>query len=167
MAISIRQARPDDQAFAEAMCRRRVDFPLAPWRTPEEIIEADRRVIEAFFVSPPEGQALLVAEVDGVRAGIAFLETPTDYFTRRPHAHLGVLCVAREHEGRGAGRALLDACVDWARSMGSDRLTLSAMVNNSRARALYARQGFGEEYVRYVLPLGPGSGLSDSAHIDE
>jgi len=167
MAISIRQARPDDQAFAEDLCRRLVDFPLAPWRTPEEIIDADRRVIEAFFVAPSEGQALLVAEMDGVRAGIAFLETPTDYFTRRPHAHLGVLCVAREHEGRGAGRALLDACVDWARSMGSDRLTLSAMVNNSRARALYARQGFGEEYVRYVLPLGPGSGLSDSAHIDE
>lgn len=153
MTITIRQARPDDQAFAEAMCRRLVDFPLAAWRTPEEIIEADRRMIEAFFLTPPDGQALLVAELDGARAGIAFLETPTDYFTRRSHAHLGVLCVAREHEGHGVGRALLDACVAWAKARGSDRLTLSAMVNNSRARALYARHGFGEEYVRYVLPL--------------
>lgn len=153
MTITIRQARPDDQAFAEAMCRRLVDFPLAAWRTPEEIIEADRRMIEAFFLAPPDGHALLVAELDGARAGIAFLETPTDYFTRRSHAHLGVLCVAREHEGHGVGRALLDACVAWAKARGSDRLTLSAMVNNSRARALYGRYGFGEEYVRYVLPL--------------
>lgn len=153
MAITIRQAQPDDQPFAEAMCRRLVDFPLAAWRTPEEIIEADRRMIEAFFLAPPEGQALLIAERDGARAGIAFLETPTDYFTRRPHAHLGVLCVAREHEGNGVGGALLEACVTWAKARGSDRLTLSAMVNNSRARALYARHGFGEEYVRYVLPL--------------
>jgi ribosomal protein S18 acetylase RimI-like enzyme len=162
MAITIRPARPDDQAFAEAMCRRLVDFPLASWRSPEEIIEADRRVIEAFFAAPPEGQALLIAEVDAVRAGIAFLETPTDYFTRRPHAHLGVLCVTREHEGRGVGRALIDACIDWARAHGSDRLTLSAMVNNTRARALYSRQGFGEEYVRYVLPLDAGTRSGDA-----
>lgn len=153
MAIPIRHAAADDQPFAEALCRRLVEFPLAAWRTPEEIIEADRRLIEAFFLAPPDGHALLIAERDGARAGIAFLESPTDYFTRRPHAHLGVLCVAREHEGHGVGRALLDACVAWAQARGSDRLTLSAMVNNRRARALYGRYGFGEEYVRYVLPL--------------
>lgn len=153
MAITIRQARADDQPFAEAMCRRLIDFPLAAWRTPEEIVEADRRAIEAFFLTAPADQALFVAEVDGTRAGIAFLETPTDYFTRRPHAHLGVLCVAREYEGQGVGRALLDQSVAWARTIGSDRLTLSAMVNNARARALYEHQGFGQEYVRYVLPL--------------
>jgi len=166
MAITIRPARSDDQPFAEAMCRRLVDFPLASWRTPEEIIEADRRVIAAFFTDAPEGQALFVAEVDGIPAGIAFLETPTDYFTRRPHAHLGVLCVAREHEGRGVGRALIDQCVAWARTIGSDRLTLSAMVNNTRARALYEHQGFGQEYVRYVLPLDAGTASGDASRTD-
>jgi len=43
--------------------------------------------------------------------------------------------------------------VAWARERQSDRLTLSALVTNTRARALYERKGFGGEYVRYVLPL--------------
>ena len=32
-------------------------------------------------------------------------------------------------------------------------VTLSALVTNARARALYERKGFGGEYIRYVLPL--------------
>ena len=48
---------------------------------------------------------------------------------------------------------LLDQSVAWARERGSDRLTLSALVTNARARALYERRGFAGEYLRYVLPL--------------
>ena len=48
---------------------------------------------------------------------------------------------------------LLDRAEAWARERGSDRLTLSALVTNSRARALYGRRGFAGEYIRYVLPL--------------
>ena len=39
----------------------------------------------------------------------------------------------------------------WAKARQSDRLTLSALVTNARARALYERKGFGGEYIRYVL----------------
>jgi GNAT superfamily N-acetyltransferase len=64
-----------------------------------------------------------------------------------------VLAVEKSAEGKGVGSALLDASEQWARSRGSDRLTLSALVTNARARALYERRGFGGEYIRYVLPL--------------
>jgi hypothetical protein len=37
------------------------------------------------------------------------------------------------------------------------------MVNNSRARALYEHQGFGQEYVRYVLPLDAGTASVDAS----
>ena len=57
-------------------------------------------------------------------------------------------------EGKGVGSALLDAVrVAWAQATGSDRLTLSALVTNARARALYERKGFGGEYIRYVYCL--------------
>ena len=64
-----------------------------------------------------------------------------------------MLAVAKDAEGKGVGRALLDASEQWARDRGSDRLTLSALVTNARARGIYERRGYAGEYIRYVLPL--------------
>ena len=96
---------------------------------------------------------MFIAELDGEQAGCAYLVTLVDYFNERAHAHLSVLAVDKAAEGKGVGSALLDKSVEWARRRGSDRLTLSALVTNARARALYERRGFGGEYIRYVLPL--------------
>ena len=96
---------------------------------------------------------MYIAELEGRPAGCAYLVTLIDYFNERPHAHLSVLAVGAGAEGKGVGTALIDRCVAWARQRGSDRLTLSALVTNNRARALYERKGFGGEYIRYVLPL--------------
>ena len=101
-------------------------------------------------------EAMLIAELDGKPAGVAYLVTLVDYFTERPHSHLSVLAVEKWAEGKGVGSALLDRCVAWARERNSDHLTLSALVTNSRARGLYERKGFGGEYIRYVLPLKSG-----------
>ena len=79
--------------------------------------------------------------------------TLVDYFNQRPHAHLSVLAVSADAEGNGVGSALIEHSVAWAKERNSDRLTLSALVTNSRARALYEHKGFKGEYIRYVLPL--------------
>jgi GNAT superfamily N-acetyltransferase len=151
----IRPAAPSDRAFVLALADRLVDgFDAPAHRTKPELIEGDRRALEAWFDHPPkEDEAMLIAEHDGKPAGCAFLVTLVDYFNERPHAHLSVLAVTAEAEGKGVGTALVDQSVAWAKARGSDRLTLSALVTNSRARALYERKGFGGEYIRYVLPL--------------
>ena len=155
MSVSIRPATPGDRAFVLTLASRLVDgFEAPSHRTKPELIDGDRRALEVWFNDPPKDDAaMLVAELDGRPAGCAFLVTLIDYFNDRPHAHLSVLAVEKAAEGRGVGSALLDACEHWARQRGSDRLTLSALVTNSRARALYERKGFGGEYIRYVLPL--------------
>jgi len=117
------------------------------------LIEGDRRALQQWFNSPPPGEAMFIAELDGKPAGVAYLLTLVDYFNERPHAHLSVLAVDKAAEGRGVGSALLTASEQWARERGSDRLTLSALVTNARARRLYEHKGFGGEYIRYVLPL--------------
>jgi GNAT superfamily N-acetyltransferase len=151
----IRPAVPSDRAFVLALADRLVDgFDAPSHRTKPELIEGDRRALDAWFDNPPKAdEAMLIAELDGTPAGCAFVVTLVDYFNERPHAHLSVLAVAKAAEGKGVGSALLEACEQWARKRGSDRLTLSALVTNSRARALYERRGFGGEYIRYVLPL--------------
>lgn len=147
------------------LAQRLVDgFEAPAHRSKAELIQGDRRALEAWFdangadaaAAAPDAQpdeAMLIAEIDGTPSGVAYLVTLVDYFNERPHAHLSVLAVAKSAEGKGVGSALLDACADWARHRGSDRLTLSALVTNARARALYERRGFGGEYVRYVKTL--------------
>lgn len=151
----IRPATPSDRAFVLNLASRLVDgFDAPSHRTKPELIEGDRRALAAWFDDPSkDDEAMLIAELDGKPAGCAYLVTLVDYFNERPHAHLSVLAVEKTAEGKGVGSALLDACAQWARSRGSDRLTLSALVTNARARALYERKGFGGEYIRYVLPL--------------
>ncbi|MBY0495350.1 MAG: GNAT family N-acetyltransferase [Cyanobacteria bacterium] len=152
--MSVRPATPRDRVFVVALAGRLVDgFDAPPHRTKPELIEGDRRALVEWFEKMPESEAMLIAELDGKPAGCAYLVTLVDYFNERPHAHLSVLAVEKWAEGKGVGSALLGACEQWARNRGSDRLTLSALVTNARARALYERRGFNGEYIRYVLPL--------------
>ena len=159
----IRPAVPSDRSFVLGLASRLVDgFEPPPNRNKPELIEGDRRALEAWFDSRlrqgsgaagSEGEAIFIAGFDGRPAGCAYLVTLIDYFNEQPHAHLSVLAVEKWAEGKGVGSALLDRSVAWAKERQSDRLTLSALVTNARARALYERKGFGGEYIRYVLPL--------------
>ena len=151
--LAIRGAVAADRDFVLAMADRLVSFEVPAFRSKAELADGDRRALAAWFLEPKTGEALLVAEHDGRPAGCAYLVTLVDYFNERPHAHLSVLAVTTEAEGKGVGSALLDRSEAWARECGSDRLTLNALVTNSRARALYERRGFSGEYIRYVLPL--------------
>jgi len=151
--MTIRSATADDRAFVLALADRLVSFDVPSWRSKDELVAGDRRALEEWFAGPKADEAMFVAELDGQPAGCAFLVTLVDYFNERPHAHLSVLAVTEAAEGRGVGSALLDRSAEWARERQSDRLTLSALVTNARARRLYERRGFAGEYIRYVLPL--------------
>ena len=153
MAITIRPAVPADRAFVVGLAERLANFDPAPWRTRSELVAGDRRALEGWFDAPGEGEAMLIAEIDGMPSGCAYLLGAIDYFTGDSHGHLSVLAVSDEAEGRGVGSALLDACESWARARGSDRLTLHAMVANTRARHLYERRGYVGELIRYVKLL--------------
>lgn len=155
MDVSIRTATPADRAFVLELAHRLVDgFDAPSHRSKPELIEGDRRALEAWFDHPSkDDEALFIADLNGAPAGCAYLVTLVDYFNERPHAHLSVLAVAKEAEGNGVGSALLDTSVEWAKARNSDRLTLSALVTNARARGLYERRGFGGEYIRYVKLL--------------
>lgn len=163
--VSIRAAEARDREFVLALAERLVAFDVPAWRPKPELVEGDRRALAEWFDAVyPNGaraavpgaktdEAMLIAEIHGAAAGVAYLVTLVDYFNLRPHAHLSVLAVDAKAEGQGVGSALLDRCAEWAAERHSDRLTLSALVTNARARALYERKGFGGEYIRYVLPL--------------
>jgi ribosomal protein S18 acetylase RimI-like enzyme len=57
-------------------------------------------------------------------------------------ADLLAMWVAPEVRGRGAGRALCDACAAWAAQRGATELRLGVVVDNHRARRAYEAAGF-------------------------
>ena len=154
-SVAVRPARPEDRAFVLSTAGRLAEFGPPPWRTVAEVVDGESRALRNFFENAPDGSGLLVAEdARGRSLGFAYLETQLDFFTRRPHAHLAELAVAREAEGLGAGGALLTASEDWARSKGYAVLTLNVFDENRHARDVYERRGFSAEYVRYIKTLG-------------
>jgi GNAT superfamily N-acetyltransferase len=152
LAVSVRQAAPDDRAFVLETVKRLAAFDVPAWRSGDEICEGEARTLRAWFEGSVEG-TLLVAERAHDRLGFIFLERHTDYFTHEEHGHVGILAVTSPAEGTGAGRALLEAGEAWARNRGYRRLTLNVFSGNRRARAVYDRLGFAVETVRYTKSL--------------
>jgi GNAT superfamily N-acetyltransferase len=148
--IAIRPAGPDDREFVLSTVMRLGAFGPPPWRTEQEIGEADARVLRAFFEKPAEGATLLVAESEGAALGFIYLESLRDYFVGEEHGHVGILAVREEAEGLGAGGALMRAAEAWGRERGYRRLTLNVFDGNRRARAIYDHFGYRPETVRYV-----------------
>ena len=65
--------------------------------------------------------------------------------------------VSEGWRGRGVGRALLTAGIDWARSVGAHKVALQLWPHNDRARRLYESAGFVQEgYLRRHYPRKNG-----------
>jgi len=87
--------------------------------------------------------------------------------------HIGNIAIAREHQGKGFGRRLLQHLLDEASRRGVRIVTLEVRVSNARAINLYRRYGFkgvalrkgyyadnGEDALVMILDLEPGSDRS-------
>jgi GNAT superfamily N-acetyltransferase len=91
--------------------------------------------------------ALLVAEHDGEVVGsVTFILPGDEQWEARPRpagdAGFRMLAVDPRREGHGAGRALVEACIERARRHGARRLVVTSMHWMTRAHRLYERLGF-------------------------
>ena len=99
------------------------------------------------LLSPETLPHVLVAEQDGVVSGYVRLNQPGPLPS---HAHALVingLAVDPARQGRGVGRALIDAALDEARTRGARKVSLRVLAPNARARRLYEACGFSVEGV--------------------
>jgi RimJ/RimL family protein N-acetyltransferase len=156
--VVVRRARADDEPLLRSLTPRLADFPLPAWRTAHEIDVSDHRYLFDALHHPREDARVLVAEQPaGHGVGMAFVTTQIDYFTQLPHPHVETLAVDSTAQGRGVGRALLDAAEAWAAARGHGHITLTAFDANRHARAVYERRGYVPETVTYRLDLSPAA----------
>jgi GNAT superfamily N-acetyltransferase len=154
IGVRVRPALASDREFIIGVVPRLRAFGTPPLRPPEALDGAERRALEEALASPREDATLLVAELDGLGpAGVAFAQSAVDYFTDETHAHLDILAVAESGEGRGVGRALIEAVERWATGRGYRFIDLNVFAGNARARAVYERAGYAPDIVRYYKEL--------------
>lgn len=145
----VRAATAADREFVVSLVPRLVEFGPPAWHDPAEMTRVDAEIVERNLLAATPGTAVFVAEDDaGHPVGFIHLVTRLDYYTQEEHGHVSDLIVAREGEGRGVGAALLAAGESWARGRGYRLLTLHVYAANARARKVYARLGYAEEFIR-------------------
>lgn len=144
--IRIRRASPRDAqalvALAEEVGREEGRWILGtgPWRS----VGDERRYLRTVEHHPDA--AVFVADDDGLV--VARLSVSRDPHPASRHvADLGLM-VAESHRRRGAGTALLEQAVAWARTAGIRKLELHVFPWNEPALALYASFGFRREGYR-------------------
>jgi putative acetyltransferase len=138
--ITIRSAEPDDAAAIAALLGQDgvydglLQTPLSPNAARLEYHQK---------VEPRECR--IVAVAGGEVVGSAGLHM-SGLGLRRAHVRNLGICVATAWQGRGIGRKLLAALIDWADNWGQVlRIELHVHADNARAKALYESMGFVEE----------------------
>ncbi|MBR4473171.1 MAG: GNAT family N-acetyltransferase [Oscillospiraceae bacterium] len=103
--------------------------------------EEESRFLKAKTESKNEME--LLAEVDGIIAGLAGIEAVGSKYKVRHRAELGI-SIDQAFWGLGIGSALMDACIECAGLAGYEQLELNVAAENDRAMSLYRKKGFTE-----------------------
>lgn len=152
--VRIRPADVSDKDFIFSLLPRLIEFEIPSCRTPEQMTAGDRRVLERVLSTNPSGTAVFIAQdSDGISLGFIHLTTAVDYYTEEKHGHISDIVVAAVGEGGGVGRALMATGEEWAREQGYRLMTLSVLLQNTRARKLYEKLGFGEDMLKYIKEI--------------
>jgi GNAT superfamily N-acetyltransferase len=120
------------------------DFMLFEEGESEITIEQQTSMIKSFLES--ENSTILVAEES--RGLIGYIMAIGGRAKRNKHSVSIVIGVLQQYAGQGIGKKLFASLEEWARKNEINRLELTTMVHNERARSLYENMGFEIEGVK-------------------
>ncbi|WFR95433.1 GNAT family N-acetyltransferase [Rhizobium tumorigenes] len=147
MTVTIREARPDDEARWRALWADYLAFYGVG--IADDITDLTwRRVFD-----PASAIFMRVAVVDDVVMGFALCLTHEGTWTSGLDCYLEDLFVDAEVRGKGVGQALLDDLVALSKASGWTRLYWHTDETNSTARKLYDRFVQSDGHIRYRITL--------------
>ena len=146
MTVTVREATPADAsvlvAHLQELAREPgINIPLAP----DEVtmtVEQEQAILADFAESPRA--LMLVAIMDSQIVGELSLKAISSRKAVRHVATLG-MSVKQAWRGKGVGRELMTAALEWAPTVGIKRIELYVYARNAPAIALYEKFGFTHE----------------------
>jgi GNAT superfamily N-acetyltransferase len=146
--IEVRAAAADDEAVWRELWAGYCAFYESD--VPDDVTTATwRRLLDS-----GEPMEALIAEQDGRIVGFANYVLHRKTWSAADACYLEDLFVSHTARGSGAGRALIEALLDRARSRGWDNVYWHTRQDNWRARALYDSFTQADDFVRYVVSTG-------------
>ena len=112
----------------------------------ESAMTADQESEFLLKKTESENEIEILAEVDGIVAGLAGIEAVGSREKIRHRAEFGI-SVDRQFWNLGIGTALMNACTECARKAGYEQIELNVVAENETAIAMYRKAGY-EEYGR-------------------
>jgi GNAT superfamily N-acetyltransferase len=147
MAVTIRDVHAGDEVAWRELWSGYLAFYEAS--LPETVTDATwSRIVGA----DPTFQAI-VAEVDGEVIGFANVVLHPFTWSDQPAALLHDLYVRPDLRGHGAGRALIQACLDRGETEGWNRVYWLTKEDNATARRLYDTFAPADGFIRYRVGL--------------
>ena len=144
--ITIRRAVTGDAARLSLMLRKIAEYHRAG--RPDIFAPASAKYdVPAILekLSDEHNIMFVSADADDTAVGyaMALIETPdAPHLIRRKIFYLDDLFVEEEYRGRGAGLALMDACVECAKALGCDAFELNVWRFDGDASRFYENYGF-------------------------
>jgi RimJ/RimL family protein N-acetyltransferase len=136
--LIVRRAAPKDAA--EYIASVRVIAAEREYLMTETFTRTVDEIRAQFRDADPRQALWLVGEIGGRLVGGA--NFARGRWSKNAHtADLGIALLPA-YRGRGIGEALLRAGIDWAQSVGIQKLKLGVFASNKRALALYQKLGF-------------------------
>ena len=130
---------------------RLADFELPPNRQPHYFWQTDAAALKAWSAGN-EPDLLVQKAVDGTGRllGLTITRMGEEFLSHEPSAHLEVVLVTKEAEGRGVAKALIYAAEENAQKHGAKSMSLHVIGTNKRARQVYQHLGYYEEIIRNI-----------------
>ena len=144
-ALTIRPMRSEDLASAVSLVEE-LGYPATLEDVAARFWRLGRR----------EDHGLFVAELEQEVVGWLHV-LQLELFESGPCAEIGGLVVGSDARRTGAGRALVERAIAWARSRGHDRLQVRSNVVRREAHRFYPALGFSHRKTQhlYELALSP------------
>ncbi|MFQ5759639.1 MAG: GNAT family N-acetyltransferase [Acidiferrobacterales bacterium] len=154
MEYSIRVALPSDGEAMQSLFPRLASFDIPARRSAEDLWREDEQSLQAWLDGEaPDCLAHVAVDANNTVLGLSLVRLRKEMLSHEPSAHLEVLAVAREAEGKGIGRALIVTAENAAQEWGAWTITLHVFANNTRARHVYEELGYSGEIIRYIKDL--------------
>jgi GNAT superfamily N-acetyltransferase len=109
------------------------EFGVPPSRDVKALEKFTRDYLQKTFDGSVESY-VFIAEQEGKRFGFIQLEEDKEFFSGEPYAYIANLAIASEAEGKGVGKALMQAAETWAKDKGHRFISLYVFGTNHHAR---------------------------------